>query len=432
LLDLSVVTDLLIKKLQACRDASPIWNPTNLAVSPGPSFTITISGSAPETVRDASDCELSLYLFHVAADKFQRNLQPLVPVPSGSAPVPFQPLSLDLYYLLTAYAKGDYVHEQQAMSIALRCFHENPIQKTTVLVGGKNVQNEFSLTLEVETSEELGRFWQATTVPLRLAAVYKVSVVLISPEAADAKPAPPTRQVSIAVDPTSLPNASTGQIVGTFRTVQYHSPDSTVAQPDIRSFDLSPATVAPGQNFFVFGAGLNQPTSKRVYLLMPPDFRVEHEITGWLTTPKPPQTDTRYTLQLPNSVGAPPANAPAAGIYQLRVGSDLAQGDRQTVRSNATPFSIAARVDAFDPPLLTGGGPFTINGIGLVAGSSQVLLGTVPLTETGGAPGAGQFQVKGGGTSFALMPPATLAAGRYGVRVRVNQVEAAPAWWLQI
>ena len=38
-----------------------------------------------------------------------------------------QPLSLDLAYLLTAYASDNASREQQAMSIALRYFHEQPI-----------------------------------------------------------------------------------------------------------------------------------------------------------------------------------------------------------------------------------------------------------------------------------------------------------------
>jgi hypothetical protein len=76
LLDLSLVTDLIIDKMKVCRDNSPLWNPTNLAINPGPPYTITISGLAPEEVR-AGDCELSFYMFHVSQDKNRRNLPPL-------------------------------------------------------------------------------------------------------------------------------------------------------------------------------------------------------------------------------------------------------------------------------------------------------------------------------------------------------------------
>src|SRR5437879_5552179 len=144
LLDLSVVTDLVVAKLKGCRDNSPLWNPNNLAINPGPPYTITITGLAPEEVRSSGDCEVSFYLFHVSQDKSQRNLPPVTPVPPLQAPILFIPLTLDLYYLLTAYSKGSYVQEQQAMSIAMRCLHENPILTTTVVVGGQAVKQEFT------------------------------------------------------------------------------------------------------------------------------------------------------------------------------------------------------------------------------------------------------------------------------------------------
>ena len=66
-------------------------------------------------------------------------------------------MSLDLYYLLTAYADKNYVQEQQAMSIAIRCFYETPIVHKTVLINTQNVKEEFCLTMEVETADELSR-----------------------------------------------------------------------------------------------------------------------------------------------------------------------------------------------------------------------------------------------------------------------------------
>ncbi|MBZ5510986.1 MAG: DUF4255 domain-containing protein [Acidobacteriia bacterium] len=425
LLDLSVVTDLLVQKLKDCRDQSPIWNPNNLPHNPGPSYTINITGVAPDELRSTGDCELTLYLFHVSQDKFQRNMPPFTPPPPGNhTPVAFQPLTLNLYYLVTAYAKGDYVHEQQAMSIALRCFHEDPILTTTVVLGGQGVKQEWTLTMEIESTEELGRLWQATTVAMRLSTIYRVSVVMLSPETSAFQLAPKPRQIGLAVDATALPFAAAGQVIGTFRTVAYHSPDSTAGNPDIKSFDLSPATVAPGETVFLYGAGLKD----RVYLLAPDG--TESNITAWLTAPAPPQSETRFTLKLPSAVGALPANSPPAGVYQLRVGNNLPATDPGAVRSNATPFSIAARVDATDPPVLSGAGPFTIQGAGFVTGKTELLLDPVPLAE--GPAAAGKFTVNPGGTAITFQPPANLATARYTIRIRVNGVESAPAWWLQV
>ncbi|MCC6166805.1 MAG: hypothetical protein IT329_06210, partial [Caldilineaceae bacterium] len=221
--------------------------------------------------------------------------------------------------------------------------------------------------------------------------------------------------------------------LGTLRSVTYTSPTSTPAQPDERTFDLSPAIAAAGDEFILYGGGLNQPTANRVYLLLPGG--AEQEVTAWKAAAGL-QTASRVTLRLPATVGAPPANTPAAGVYQLRLGSDQAQGDPQTYRSNSTSFSIAPRVDVNqDPPLLvSAAGLYTLVGVGFVAGATELLLDTVALSEVGGgvAPGPGQFAVNGAGTGLSFRVPAVLGPGRYAVRVRANQVEAAPSWWIDL
>src|SRR5690242_10926916 len=109
--DLTLITDKLIQML---KDAG--------LTSPPLTFNITVSGSAPDTVREDADCQLSLYLFHIEQDKFQLN----PPVTGKRAQiVPFQPLALNLYYMLSASAGKNYAQEQQAMSIAMRCFNEH-------------------------------------------------------------------------------------------------------------------------------------------------------------------------------------------------------------------------------------------------------------------------------------------------------------------
>lgn len=428
-LDLSIITDRLIKLLEDCRDNSPLWTPTNSQ------FTINVTGAAPESVRSDGDCQLSLYLFHVSQDRFQRNSS-VTGSRERPQPIPFQPLSLELYYLLTAYANTNYVQEQQAMSIALRCFHENPIIRHTVLIEGANVDEEFSLTMEVESADELARMWQATTAAHRLSAVYKVSVVFVTPLAPTSGVAPKPTSFHLSADPTALPLASAGQVIGTLRVVNYLAPDATATGSIPRSYDLSPATVAAGEEFLLLGAGLNQATSQQLYLLLPNG--VEYNISAWKTpNPGPPvnllQTDARMTLRLPATVGALPANTPPPGIYQLRVGVDGAT----PYRSNATPFSIAARVNGPTggppppAPILTpAGGLFTLNGLGFSAGQTEVLLDTVALVAGAGATNPGEFGLNPAGTAITFRLPANLSAGRYTVRVRVNGVESAPAWWI--
>jgi hypothetical protein len=430
LLDLSTVTDRLIALLNQSLAASRLWGVDGAGNPAGPPFNIAVSGNPPDVLLEGEGCQLGCYLFHAAADKFQRNapvLPPRVPpgggdpLPDGRVPrIPFQPLSLELYYLLSAFSANDYVQEQQAMSVALKCFHENPIVCLTDASDGRD--EEFCVTMEVETVDDLGRLWQATTAPVRLSTVYKVSVVFLEPDQAG-RPHPNPTRFSMSVHPATLLSfAGEGpHLLGTSASIRFVGPPGT--DPARWRYDLAPAVAAAGERLTVHGARLGiAGTSDRVFLL-PPDGGPEQDITSWIVTaPAPLATDARFVLQVPA------AAAPEPGVYQLRV------GNAGTLRSNATPFSIAARVDPAGGPILGGGPAFTLNGTGFVAGETEVFLETValaPASGGGGAPGPGEFRVTGAG-SLAFRLPDALPPGRYAVRVRVRQVESAPAQWVVV
>jgi Pvc16 N-terminal domain len=449
-LDLSVVTNTLISRLNTyVTTTSPLLqtfdtdNAEPVVTPPPPS--ITCSGAMPDAVRKEAGCQLTFSLFHVTEDKFQRNsalLNPwaqgnpnIQPQPQTLQPVPYQPLCLNLYYLLTAFADQQYQQEQQAMSMAMQFFYQTPILRMQVVLPGITgaVPEEFALTMEIETADELARLWQAITAPMRLSVIYKVSVVLLTPPAALA-PAPPVMAVRLYSDPATFPYAVSGQVIGTTRTVTFASLKSTVANPKILSLDYSPAVAAPSQPLALQGANLNLPTSNNVYLLMPDG--TEYNVSNWMVPEPPPspipptppsfQTTSRMTLQLPATVGTLPANAPAPGVYQLRAGCDLPS----SYRTNSTPFSVAAWIDASsvpqpNPPILAAaGGTYTISGEGFVAGATEVLLDTILL------PAANFNVVSAAAVTFTV--PGTVAAGTYTVRVRVNSLESPPAWWVVI
>lgn len=447
-LDLSVVTNTLISRLNTyVSTTSPLLqtfdvdNAEPLPTPPPPS--IACSGAMPDAVRKEAGCQLTFSLFHVTEDKSQRNsalLNPWAQVNPGliprAQPIPNQPMSLDLYYLLTAWADQQYQQEQQAMSMAMQFFYQTPIVRMQITLPGitGTIPEEFVMTMEIETSDELARLWQAITVPMRLSAIYKVSVVLLTPPAALAQE-PPVEAISLTSDPAAFPFAGAGQVIGTSGTFTFASLSSTVADPIILSQNYSPAVAVPGPNqpFALQGANLNLATSNNVYLLMADG--TEFNVSNWMKLEPPPtvppsppsyQTASKVTLQLPPTVGALPANAPVPGIYQLRAGSDTPT----SYRTNATPFSVAAWINASsvpppNPPLLAASaGTYTIAGQGFVTGATEVLLDTILL------PAANVDVVSAEEVTFTV--PATVAAGTYTVRVRVNNVESPPAWWVVI
>jgi hypothetical protein len=190
--DLSVVTDTLKRLVDTEWPNAPLWTPAT------PLFAVDVTGLSPDAIRQGQGAQLSLYLYHLEEDKATESLFWAPQAQSaGGPPLRYQPLALDLYYLLSAYAEGSYVHEQQAMSIAMRVFHENPV------VGGVGPDGQpwqVTLTLERRSYDELSRLWQATTSALRLSAVYRASVVLLEPEQPP-PPAPPVAVVNIAAKP---------------------------------------------------------------------------------------------------------------------------------------------------------------------------------------------------------------------------------------
>ena len=462
-LDLSLVTGLLVNLIDDYWNTAPLW--TTLA--PGSKFTPTVSGLTPDEVRKGKDggCQITVSLIHIEPDKYNRNFvypppaQP--PVPNPPPPraqlIPALPLALDLFYFVTAFSEGNATQEQQAISIILNCFHQNPIIRTNVVFPGSpsmSVPEEFSLTMEVESVDSISRLWQAVTVPFRLSLMYKVAVVFMTPPA----PPPLAKQVSrfsLAVEPTPFPFAPNGQVFGTNSSTDFIAPDSDPAKPRTVTIDYSPATVTPGQTFFLYGAGLNQGTdysgpppnpgtSYRVYLRLPPDYKTEQEVTSPWKVPDSGspadalQTRDRVVLQVPAGAGAPPA-----GFYSLAAGSEGSDGsppgsDAVTYRTNSTPFSLAALVDAPAPPALPilpqVAGVYTVTGAGFIASTTEVLLETVHLSYVPSpAPPltAGQFTVVSS-TQIQFTRPTNLPAGTYAIRVRVNQVESPPALWIKV
>ena len=70
-------------------------------------------------------------------------------------------------------------------------------------------------------------------------------------------------------------------------------------------------------------------------------------------------------------------------------------------------------------------GVFSFNGVGFVAGATELYLDTIPLTALalGALPGAGEFSIAVALTSISFRPPPPIAPGTYFVRLRVNGVE---------
>ncbi len=417
-LDLSDITQTLIGLVKNAWGTAPIW----AELGGGPTFHPNFSGLAPDAARQQAGPQLSLYLYHVESDNAQQSLswQPWM-LSAGGEPIRYQPLPLDLFYLLFAYSDSDtgWSQEQEAMSVAMRVLHASPIARSDP---GAASQWELTLTMEHRSYDELSRLWQATTAPLRMSVVYRAAVVFIDPDPMPEGAAiPRTTAFSLSADPVPLPLPAPGPndypvLFGTSRQGSYVGPDGASVP-----FSLTGTALVPGQNCWLTGHQLGvSGRSDHVYLLRA-DGTGEVDVTAWAVEAE--SSLARYVLALPASAGTAPGDSPDPGVYQLRVGSG-ALGSAHSVRSGSIPVTVAAYVNPAPGPVLTGAGPFTVTGAGFLTGSTEVLVGTVPLSGV---------SIDPSGTSFSFAPPAGPAGPVLPVlpvRVRVSGIESDPALWV--
>ena len=409
--DLSSISDTLVDLLTDATLNSPMWKPPR-GTGTIDFFHIGVSGSAPETVRDGgdTDCQLSVYLMHVAQDPTYRNTP--VTGPRGLVNAQ-QPLGLSLSFLVTAYAGKNFINEQQAMSIALACFHDRPIYKEP--------GTEFTITLQPDTLEDMSRLWQSFTAAYRFSAIFRVAVAFLGPRDQPPPTAAPPHRIDLVVGAPAAPLSVQPQLFQAATRIDLTIPGGAT-DPGAVTATLAPDVAVAGQRLFIGGAGLGLPAAADIYLTTL-DGVTEVKITTWRSRPA---SASQIVLALPAAYGAAPVATPAPGVYLLTVGTDA-----PARRSLPIPIPIGARIDGLtDPPeLMPGGtGVFTISGAGFTTGAVQLILDTVPLTLTGGGAAPGKFAVNAGGTAITFKLPAGLSPGRYHVRVRVNGVESPPSW----
>lgn len=423
--DLSLVTDALHDILANAITTSPV-----LAANPSLLPSIHVTCQHPQTPA-TSECELSLYLFHVSPDKHLANSfwsQANQSGAGGKQPVAFEPLSLDLWYMLSAQAPGSYVLEQQVLGIAMQAFHDNPIVRISTPTPLPNPvsPSEVTLTLETTTFDEMSRLWQALELPLRTTAQYRASVVFLTPDEIPAG-APEVKEFTLSAGPADpAADPSMPHLLGTRRTLTYTAPG-----PSTQIRHQTPATTAPtgsdAQSFWLDGLHLKDTD----HVLLIDSLGSETDVT---TTWKQPITPAYAPPGPPNGVPfllRPPASSgvPQPGAYHLVVERPAAP-PLPAFRSNAVVLLVAPFISPGANPLVTAsGGIYTVNASDVPTSGVFLRMGTLALARVaaGSTPGPGEWQASGGTITFRA--PAGTPPGTYEIGLRANEVEADPARW---
>jgi Pvc16 N-terminal domain len=412
--DLSLVTDTLIAIVTDAVTNSPLYT------GHVPHFSVNISGQHPETPTGTYDCELSVYLFHIGADKFLANqFWSQQAQNGGKQPIAFEPLSLDLWYMLSAQSKSSYVNEQLVLGLAMEGLHQHGTftLQTPTPPPNSVTPSEATLVLESPTFDEMSRLWQALGIPLRTTAQYRVSVVFLTPDEQPPAAQPNPNIVNLEAAPAG-PITELPHLVAARRTLTYTAPgpSTIVVQQSPASTAPAPAGVA-GQTLTLDGLGL----AGTDHVLL-----VSYDASGAAT-----ETDITTTWNagagLPFKLRPPEGAATPPGRYDLVI----ARPSAPTFRSNAVPLGVAPWINPAGGPLLHPGGTgiYTLDVRNVPTAGAQLRIGTVQLgrVAAGTTPSAGQWQ--GSGSQITFAAPADLPLGQYQIGLRAGDVEADPALW---
>jgi hypothetical protein len=155
-----------------------------------PAVNITIL--APD--ERGGDQRVNLFLYKIEENAFLKN-QDWSLKPGNSNQLMPAPLSLNLYYLMTPYAKNDpqtgNVTAHEILGEAMRVFYENSVIPQQYLETDlKAAREEFKIVYNALDPEELSRLWSTFAQPFRLSVRYQVSTVQLDMLPAKEKPLP--------------------------------------------------------------------------------------------------------------------------------------------------------------------------------------------------------------------------------------------------
>lgn len=429
LLNLSYVTQSLTKLIEEAVKASPGWGSQPLTVSPQP----------PDLLKGSSTSNiLGFYLYHVSEDSHFKNL----PAPGGDEPaIRYTPMGLMLHYQLTAHADESDIgtlQEQLLMGLAVKALRDYPvIDDTTEIIDKSNNKikvlnanlagdgNRFRIVLQPLPRSEAVSYWTAGSAPLRLAAYYEVSVVLLEPEKTKSRAGRVlTYEVYSFIQ--GAPRLSTS-----CNTLSFTVPGKT----GLREVLLQPAEVSYDQVAAFKGTNL---TAMETHLLLKhPKWDAPIEVDanwGIVATPEEVKARIQQIITRPTQ----PSVTILPGIYsgQVKVIDERVASDGSLRRferlSNSTPFTIVPFVNPLGPP--SAAGVWDVQGaifqdVNLSPSNIEVFISETRLKAgTYANLNRGEFAVNDA-SNMRIRLPDGLGSGQYvPFRLVINGAESQPQW----
>jgi uncharacterized protein DUF4255 len=428
LLDVSLVTQTLVSLIDKHIRASPAGaGIVQLKVSAEPREELT----GPSTV--------SIYLYHITEEAHYKNA---AAVSADLPPIRFTPMGLNLFYQLTAHSDTaddpGIFKEQLLTGLAMKALRDFPVIDDSTEIGGLKVfpvdlqgtDNRFRITLQPIPPTESVSFWAPGKLPMRLAAYYQASVVLLEPEKSVLRPGR-VLKYSIFTFTRGAPRLDGSQATVTFTIPGETSPTTVESQPaevSIRNL----VTNSGGEIRFI-GSDL---TGDATTLLIKNKLFTEPEEVGldWGVT----ATEGQIFAAVHPTAGLkrvlPGIYSAIAKVTTQRLGAD------NKIRifnktSNEAPFIVTPRIDNISAPDPAGvvtvtGTTFqdpdiAIDSVELFVGPNKISL------KAAAALNVGEFEVVNPTTLRFRYPIAGINSGEtVPFRLIVNGAESAPNWVL--
>lgn len=143
---------------------------------------LDVTLESPATLPTGGEADfrkLNLFLYQVLENAFAKN-QAWTSV--SSAVQEYPPLTINLYYMLTPYAK-DTISAHQVLSHAMSILHDKSLIEGPELGGALSIAVEqLAIVLCPTTLEDLTRIWNALQSPYRLSVCYEVRIAILRSE----------------------------------------------------------------------------------------------------------------------------------------------------------------------------------------------------------------------------------------------------------
>lgn len=408
-LAIAAVTTSLVNLISTKIGADPAQNlPSGIGVTAQP----------PDAANNDTNFthQVNLFLYHAMPNAAWRNM----PIPArGDSAQP--PLALNLYYMITAYAreKGDTgdIDSHNLLGRVMRVLLDHPVLSSAdITMPGSDVENQVDrirITMQPLTIEELYRLWTGFQTQYRLSVSYEVSVILIESSRAVSTPLPVLKLGVTGRGATVTPDVFPYPVLFSVQLNNFVSPISPGSFGGLNPANVPPIAL-PGDKLVIQGHRLSGP-------------QVNVSFASAAATPAVPvvpdaNTGDSITVTIPpDTTGSWPY-----GYYTLSViitSPNVIPGQPPQVQTtNALAVALAPQIDTTTKPTATrdsqGNVTITLSSVQQVLPTQNVSLLLNDLEVL-----ADVRTVMTNALSFAGQ---NIPAGDYLMRLRIDGVDSFP------